>query len=161
MEYFLAIRADGLDQPPGVARKRVRGSLLRGGMPRLATATALVLVTGCAVTPATSANDQPIIGGQTTSTATYKTVVDLENGPGLWFCTGTLIDKDWALTAAHCVTGESASTIEIRFDADSINTGNTGHVVAVAEVHGDPQWDNDIAVIGLVQRRRVVGRAVS
>ncbi|MFT3695596.1 MAG: serine protease [Kofleriaceae bacterium] len=114
-----------------------------------------LLLTGCAVETATAT--QPIIGGEDASTATYKTVVDLEETPGNWFCTGTLIDKDWVLTAAHCVTGESEETpavLHIRFDADDINSGTTGTAVAVSEVHFNPgynenDWDNDIAVIKL------------
>lgn len=115
----------------------------------------VVLATGCAVE--TSTTNQPIIGGQDASTATYKTVVALEETAGNWFCTGTLIDKDWVLTAAHCVTGESEETpavLHIRFDADDINSGTAGTAVAVSEVHFNPgynenDWDNDIAVVKL------------
>jgi len=132
-------------------------TVVRGLLPRIDMRIAIAviaLLAGCVVEPATQSTDQPIIGGQTTSTTTYKTVVDLETSPGQWFCTGTLIDKDWVLTAAHCVSNQNAGNVKIRFDADNINNGSQGHTVAVAEIHVDPQfngqaWDNDIAVIKL------------
>ena len=103
-----------------------------------------------------SSADQPIIGGQLADTTQFPAVVALENSPGNWFCTGTLIDKDWVLTAAHCVEGETAGGVSIRLDDNDINDTGGGRVVAVAEIHGHPgydgiAWDNDIAVIKLAQ----------
>jgi uncharacterized protein (TIGR03382 family) len=113
-------------------------------------------LTACVDLPGTTASQQPIVGGQVVSTDDFPTTVGLEEGPGEWFCTGTLIDKDWVLTAAHCITEgpETVAKVHVRFDADELNTGSSGTAVPVAELHADPgfnevDWDNDIAVIKL------------
>jgi secreted trypsin-like serine protease len=72
-----------------------------------------------------------IIGGTTVPAGKHPAVVFLFVGNGA--CTGTLIDKEWVLTAAHCVKGVSAAQTEVHFD--TVNVGaDEGRVVRASEL---------------------------
>src|SRR5262245_10823770 len=95
------------DQGP---RPAVQPLLHESRMSRILVCGLLLSVPACLGGDLETARvESPIIGGQLAMSAEFPTVVALENTPGDWFCTGTLIDKDWVLTAAHCIAGETAA----------------------------------------------------
>ena len=112
-------------------------------------------LTACVASPNESTAIREIIGGETASPADFPSVVALEDAPGNWFCTGTLITSDWVLTAAHCIE-ETTGTMSVRFGDADVNDADGGTAVEVAEIHSHPDfdweseaWDNDIAMLRL------------
>jgi uncharacterized protein (TIGR03382 family) len=122
-------------------RTAILGSLLAGA-------------TGCVDGDALSTTRSPIIGGQLATAGEFPTVLALETGPGNWFCTGTLIDKKWALTAAHCVEGAPMGAVKVRLDDLDVNNTTGGLQVQVSQIHSHPgfggaQWGMDMALLEL------------
>jgi secreted trypsin-like serine protease len=100
----------------------------------------------CALGSTAAAGDAPILGGTADGAGDYPTVVAIRVNNSL--CTGTLVTKDWVMTAAHCldpavVGGTRASiTANTRVILDSININVAGGTtVMAADTVGDPQFD--------------------
>jgi hypothetical protein len=112
----------------------------------------LLLVTSPAVAGTLS---EPILGGTPATAGQYPSVVALDLG-GQALCTGTLIDKDWVLTAAHCLQGFSASSIQVHFNTVNINQ-SFGTVVGASMAIPKPEFNisdlgsNDIGLIKLAR----------
>jgi uncharacterized protein (TIGR03382 family) len=120
-------------------------------MSRSATVACLLLLSS-AVASAGPTGEAPILGGTQAAVGDYPSVVVLEVGQ--YLCTGTLIDKEWVLTAAHCLQGISLSSIRVHFNTvDLFRSQGTVRMAAMAIPK--PNFDqrdlghNDIGLIKL------------
>jgi uncharacterized protein (TIGR03382 family) len=107
----------------------IRSSSLLLGL-LLATGVASANTTGEINTPPILDEDPTeIIGGTAATAGQFPTVVAITAGGGI--CTGTIVDRDWVLTAAHCISpsvlglaSQQAVTDSVRvyYNTTTINT---------------------------------------
>jgi len=114
----------------------------------------IAAISACVDPMASGTVDQAIDGGQVAASADFPTVVAIEHVTGIPFCTGTLIDPAWVMTAAHCVTDFDAGDLQVIFDDDDVLDLHDGPSSAVAAVHVHPSYDanvldHDIALLQL------------
>uniref|UniRef100_A0A8C2AVJ3 Zgc:123295 n=1 Tax=Cyprinus carpio TaxID=7962 RepID=A0A8C2AVJ3_CYPCA len=98
-----------------------------------------------------------IVGGEAATAGAWPWQVSLHitcDG-GLCYCGGSLINKDWVLSAAHCFQGHSSSrTIQIYLGRQSQSESNPNEVLRTASATIHPNYnslthDNDIALLHL------------
>src|SRR5688572_13859600 len=124
-------------------------------------ALTIVAVAACQQpAPEVGSAEQPILGGTAATVGQFPTVVAVLNN-GL--CTGTLIDRQWVLTAAHCIhpqvlgvgTQEQVTAnTTVLLDSTNVFQGGSAQIQA-AETIPNPGFslsglgDDDIGLIRL------------
>lgn len=96
--------------------------------------------------------EQRIIGGTDATSGTYPWVVSLQSKDGSHFCGASLLDKQWVLTAAHCVERESADGMQVVVADYNTSSEDAGEVKANVEaiyIHQQYGDDHDIALLKL------------
>lgn len=76
-----------------------------------------------------------IIGGVEAPKGERPWMASLQSG-GQHFCGGSVIDKNWILTAAHCVEDVSdPASLEIKINLTNLNDANSGETHKVSDVY--------------------------
>ncbi|MEQ2293262.1 hypothetical protein AMECASPLE_031493 [Ameca splendens] len=96
-----------------------------------------------------------IVGGQDASPGSWPWQVSLQIS-GRHFCGGSLINRNWVLSAAHCFSQRSPSVCQVSLGQQQLQGGNTTTQVSVGvdEIVVHPDYvnstlDNDIALLRL------------
>uniref|UniRef100_A0A671LWR4 Trypsin-like n=1 Tax=Sinocyclocheilus anshuiensis TaxID=1608454 RepID=A0A671LWR4_9TELE len=98
-----------------------------------------------------------IVGGEAATAGAWPWQVSLHitcNG-NLCYCGGSLINKDWVLSAAHCLQGFGTSDIMMYFGhlrRSGLNpheTNRTASRIIIHPTYNNPKHDNDIALLQL------------
>jgi secreted trypsin-like serine protease len=103
---------------------------------------------GCSTQPVSISR---IVGGEDAGTATWGWVVSISIDDA-YLCGGSIISSSWVITAAHCVTGYTASQITIYAGSTTRFSGTQIRVGSNLIVHPDYDFtteNNDIALLQL------------
>lgn len=91
-------------------------------------------------------NGERIVGGVDTNITTVPWQISLQTTGGFHFCGGSIIDPEWVLTAAHCVSssnGSPSSPSSMRVKAGVTNKNATGQLRNVSQIIIAPGWNGD------------------
>ncbi|MFD9093670.1 S1 family peptidase [Streptomyces collinus] len=116
-------------------------------------ATAAAAATALVASPTATAAPQPIVGGTTTTTTAYPFVMQITDASGSQFCGGTLVAARKVVTAAHCMVGETTSSVRVVGGRTNLN-GTDGTVSKVGKIWVNPDYSDatdgdDVAVLTL------------
>ncbi|MFF2999875.1 S1 family peptidase [Streptomyces sp. NPDC057950] len=119
----------------------------------LCTAAAAAAATALLCAPGAVAAPQPIVGGTTTTTTAYPFMMQITDASQNQFCGGTLVAADKVVTAAHCMVGETTSSVRVVGGRTYLN-GTNGTVSKVGKIWINPGYTDatngdDVAVLTL------------
>lgn len=94
-----------------------------------------------------------IVGGSTTTTTAYPFMMQITDASQNQFCGGTLVSSTKVVTAAHCMVGETTSSVRV-VGGRTYLSGTNGTVSRVSKIWINPDYTDatngdDVAVLTL------------